>query len=75
MIEIFRSYSKTTPNDSSIFLMKSGLVIKLIACWLALSTTVIGVIALNGAPPNTRAVLLMGAGGIFLGAYRWINHV
>lgn len=42
--------------------MKSSLVIKLIAGWLALSTAVIILIALVGAPPNTRAVLLMGSG-------------
>jgi hypothetical protein len=42
--------------------MKSSLVIKLIAGWLALSTAVIVLIALVGAPPNTRAVLLMGTG-------------
>jgi hypothetical protein len=42
--------------------MKSSLLIKLIASWLALSTSVIVVIALIGAPPNTRAVLLMGTG-------------
>ncbi len=42
--------------------MKSSLVIKLIAGWLALSTAVILLIALVGAPPNTRAVLLMGSG-------------
>jgi hypothetical protein len=42
--------------------MKSSLVIKLVAGWLALSTAVIIVIALVGSPPNTRAVLLMGSG-------------
>jgi hypothetical protein len=37
------------------------LVIKLIAGWLAISTTVIILISLIGAPPITRAVLLMGS--------------
>lgn len=40
----------------------TGMVIKAIAVWLGISTTGLLIIALIGAPPNTRAVLLMGTG-------------
>ena len=40
----------------------SGCLIAGIGIWLILSTAVIAAIALLGAPPNTRAVLLMGSG-------------
>jgi len=44
------------------FHFSTGLLIKAIAVWLGLSTIGLLIIALVGAPPNTRAVLLMGAG-------------
>jgi hypothetical protein len=40
----------------------SGCLIAAIGAWLILSTGVIAAIALFGAPPNTRAVMLMGTG-------------
>ncbi len=40
----------------------SGCLIAAIGAWLILSTAFIAVIALLGAPPNTRAVMLMGSG-------------
>jgi hypothetical protein len=39
----------------------SGCLIAVIGVWLILSTAAIAGIALIGAPPNTRAVMLMGA--------------
>ncbi|MGB7537388.1 MAG: hypothetical protein WBM17_02500 [Anaerolineales bacterium] len=40
----------------------SGCLIAVLGAWLILSTAAIAAIALLGAPPNTRAVLLMGSG-------------
>jgi hypothetical protein len=40
----------------------SGCLIAAIGAWLILSTAVIAALALLGAPPNTRAVMLMGSG-------------
>ncbi len=41
---------------------KSGCLIAAVGVWLILSTSAIAAIALFGAPPNTRAVMLMGSG-------------
>lgn len=41
-------------------------LITLLGAWLGISTTAVVIIALVGAPPNTRAVLLMGAGLVLL---------
>ena len=44
----------------------SGYLIALIAAWLILSTSAIAAIALLDAPPNTRAVVLMGSGLVLI---------
>jgi hypothetical protein len=44
----------------------SGCLIAAIAAWLILSTSAIAAIALLGAPPNNRAVVLMGSGLVLL---------
>ena len=43
-------------------LTASSCLIAAIGAWLILSTAFIAAVALFGAPPNTRAVMLMGAG-------------
>lgn len=45
---------------------KSGCLIKILAVWLGLSSSVVAAIALLFAPPNTRAVILMGLGLVLL---------
>jgi hypothetical protein len=40
----------------------SGCLIAVLGAWLILSTAVIAALALLGAPPHTRAVMLMGSG-------------
>jgi len=44
----------------------SGCLIAVIGAWLFLSTSAVAAIALLGAPPNTRAVMLMGSGLVLL---------
>jgi hypothetical protein len=39
----------------------SGYLIAVIGAWLILSTAAVAAVALPGAPPNTRAVMLMGS--------------
>jgi hypothetical protein len=43
-------------------LTASGCLIAAIGAWLVFSTAFIAAVALLGAPPNTRAVMLMGSG-------------
>jgi hypothetical protein len=45
---------------------RSGCLILVLGGWLILSTSVVAVIALLAAPPNTRAVMLMGSGLVLL---------
>jgi hypothetical protein len=51
-------------KGAGIFTLR--LLVIALAAWLVLSTTVVAIIALVGAGPNTRAVILMGAGLVLL---------